>query len=102
MCWKGWGKNIITSNPKISSSGWRQIRPWPIMHFNKPWRLTHEKVTPVDHDPVLSDPHLRAGGSISVQNPFEQCAVLRHGLALPDLTSADDEIHGTRAFVVRV
>ena len=70
-------------------------------HFNKPWRLSHEKITYVDHDPVLPDPDRRAGSRISVQNPFEQRVVLRHDFALPAFPFAHDEIHGPRSFTIR-
>ena len=68
-------------------------------HLNKPWRLTHEEITYVDHARMLFDPDSRARSGVPFQNTFEQCPAVRPDPALPALAHPDDEIHGARSFL---
>src|SRR5574341_116287 len=95
MFWRGWGKSITTSNPKIWSSGWLQTERLQMRPFSKSWRSIHEKVTYVAHDSLLPDPDRRAWGSISFQCPVEQRPIVWADSAMSTFSFNDDEIYGT-------
>lgn len=65
------------------------------MHFNKPWRLTREKITHAAYAFVLPDPGRWTGSSLFFQSPAQQYPFVRHDFDMPAFSFAHDEVYGT-------